>query len=109
MFPVRAVGDHDVPAAVAYWMDQPVRSMLELPRFSSSTKSFVKLAPALPPAAKTWLTTSAEDAPCAPAAGTRAATRVAISASFMRCMWAAPFDELCVARRDNCLQARANV
>jgi hypothetical protein len=35
--PARVVGDHEVPVAVAYWIDQPVRSMLALLRLKSST------------------------------------------------------------------------
>jgi hypothetical protein len=45
------VTDHDVEAAEAYWIDQPVRSAAEEPPLKSSTKSFVKLAPLLPPPA----------------------------------------------------------
>ena len=35
--PDRAVTDHDVPAAVAYWSDQPVRLTADAPRLKSST------------------------------------------------------------------------
>jgi hypothetical protein len=54
-----------VDAEEAYCTVQVLTSTGALPRFRSSTKSFVNGAPVLPPPANTWLTTTVDVAPWA--------------------------------------------
>src|SRR6476646_6250412 len=63
--PLSGVADQLVLPALAYWSVQPLRSTLATPGLKSSTKSFAYVAPALPPPAYTWLTTTPDDAPTA--------------------------------------------
>src|SRR5258706_9756245 len=58
MVPARVVAWLKLPAALAYCTDQPVTSTGRLPRLWSSTKSFLKEAPAFPPPPYTWLITT---------------------------------------------------
>ena len=61
-----AVNDQPVPAAEAYCTDQPPMLSVLLPLLNSSMKSLRMSEPALPPAPKTWLmTTAAWDGPAA--------------------------------------------
>ena len=46
---VRFVFCHTVPVAAAYWTDHPLRLAGDVPRLNSSMKSFVYVAPELPP------------------------------------------------------------
>src|SRR6187399_1108630 len=74
--PVNAVACHVAPDADAYWIVQPLTSTAVDPRLKSSTKSFAKGAPELPPPGKTWLTTrSGEALRAAGGASTPPATR----------------------------------
>src|SRR5215471_2836203 len=61
MDPMSAVVCQLVLAAEAYWTLQPPRLTADELALKSSTKSWSKLAPELPPPAKTWLTTTPED------------------------------------------------
>ena len=49
MLPFSAFTDQVDPVALAYWMAHPVTSTVAVPRMCSSTKSWVKVAPLLPP------------------------------------------------------------
>ena len=57
-----------VPAADAYWTDQPVTSTAAAEVFRSSMKSLVRVAPELPPPPYTWLMATSADAAVAGAA-----------------------------------------
>ena len=60
-----------VPAADAYWTDQPLRSTGELLLLVSSMKSFVYGAPLLPPPPYTSVMTTVDEAASAGAATIR--------------------------------------
>jgi len=62
-------------AAEAYWTVQPSRLIDDVPALNSSTKSFVKLAPELPPPAYNWLTTTPDDEAGAAGAARRRAAK----------------------------------
>ena len=47
-----------VPLALVYWTDQPFTEAVVVPRLNSSTKSWVWVAPLLPPPPYTWLMTT---------------------------------------------------
>src|SRR5918997_7038932 len=68
MLPDSAVTCHEVPAAEAYWTDQPVTSTAAAEVFRSSMKSLVRVAPELPPPPYTWLMTTSGDTAVAGAA-----------------------------------------
>src|SRR3954452_21044686 len=83
MEPLSAVVCHVVPPEEPYWTDHPLRSTASVPRLNSSTKSFVYVAPELPPppyACETTRSGEAADAgaaarPIAVMARARARTR----------------------------------
>ena len=58
MLPLSAVWSVKPLPAAAYWTDHPARGTGTLPRLWSSMKSFLYVAPALPPPPYTWLMTT---------------------------------------------------
>src|SRR5215510_10327518 len=65
MVPARSVFCQLIPADAAYWTDQPVTSTALAPRLNNSMKSFLNVAPLLPPPPYTWLMTISGDTACA--------------------------------------------
>jgi hypothetical protein len=73
---------HVVPAADAYWTDQPATSTGDVPRFVSSMKSLVYGAPELPPPPYTSVTRRVvEAAEAGGAARVTAAARTRLDAA----------------------------
>src|ERR1043166_4817432 len=115
MLPLRLVTCHEVPVADVYCTLQPASEIAAAPELKISMKSFLYVAPELPPPPEIWLMTT----PVELARGkmvvkaNRRATTASDSARFMRASIAQVFDVSvtfffsCVPRstdRSTCLQ-----